>query len=252
MTPRIPKRLRREPLIEAIWEMRFENSARTPLANVLPGFLYQRFRHAFPKIVNLPAVNIPHFIVQEDPQLRYVPIVRIEGGQAESSALALQVGERVVSLHCSRPYVGWAVFSRRIAEVANALQEFGLIDRPQRFSLRYLDLIDLEPQPSLKGLTAQLRLGDLELAQRPLQLRTEIHEQSLICIIQITSATEARITPSQPLSGVLVDIDVICAENDHFWESFTARLERVHDWSKRVFFSLLEPQTIERLEPVYD
>ncbi len=251
MTPSLPRRLSREPLVEAIWEMRFDSAQGAPLGDLLPGILYQEFRDVFPNVVRLPAADIPRPIVTQDERLRYAPTLRFEGGPGEHAALALQVGERVVSLNCRRPYLGWAVFRQRIADVVRYLPGLGLLDRPERFSLRYLDLVDLNPQPSLAGLATTLRLADLDLTQRPVQMRTELDDEGLVSIIQVASAAEARLEGAV-VRGVLIDIDVICADVEGFWSAFEERLERVHDRSKRLFFSLLAPETIDRLGPVYE
>ena len=61
----VPKRLRKEPLLEAIWEIRF-TSDRESVAELLPGLIYKAMAIEFPKIERLPAADLPSAIVQQD------------------------------------------------------------------------------------------------------------------------------------------------------------------------------------------
>jgi uncharacterized protein (TIGR04255 family) len=134
------------------------------------------------------------------------------------------------------------------------LRETGLVTDPQRFSLKYIDLVDLGETPSLSYLNVATRVGGRDLANRPLQLRTEIEEEGLVHVLQIVCPAEARLggMDSQPLSGVLVDIDTIGKVGaEDFWTSLETRVDLAHRLSKALFFSLLSPETLERLGPEY-
>ena len=138
MKNRIPVRLRKEPLLEAIWEIRF-SGAKPLVADLLPGMLFKSFPGKYDTAFRLPGADIPAPVVEHDPNLRYAPKIRLEGANQ-----AVLIGDRVVSLSCRRPYSGWAKFSDDIRELAEAVQETGLVDRLERFSLKYIDLIELE------------------------------------------------------------------------------------------------------------
>ncbi len=55
-----------------------------------------------------------------------------------------------------------------------AVQETGLVERLEGFSLKHIDLIELEK--GLAPLDLELKLGGYELAAKPVPLRTEIKE----------------------------------------------------------------------------
>jgi len=160
----VPKRLRKEPLLEAIWEIRF-TSDRESVAELLPGLIYKAIDIEFPKIERLPAADLPSAIVQQDAKLRYVPTKRLEG-----SPYSIQIGEHVVSLSCRRPYTGWGNFETKIMELAEILKATSLVTRPERFSLKYIDIISLTESPSLKplrltrsALTGPFNIGSEEM-----------------------------------------------------------------------------------------
>lgn len=248
MNNRIPVRLKKEPLLEAVWEIRF-SGARSPVADLLPGMLFKSFPGKYDTAVKLPVADIPAPVVEHDPNLRYVPKIRLEGLNQ-----AVQIGDRVVSLSCRRPYSGWARFSADIRELAKAVQETGLVDRLERFSLKYIDLIELEKPVGLAHLNLDLRMGKYELAAKPVQLRTEIKEGDLVHIVQIISPAEVGLPGMEGrLKGVLVDIDSIKPMADgESWDVLDQRLDEVHASCKKMFFNILKPETIEALEPEYE
>jgi uncharacterized protein (TIGR04255 family) len=248
MNKRIPVRLKKEPLIEAVWEIRF-TSTKTAVADLLPGILFEALPNKYPDIVRLPTADIPALIVEQDARLKYSPKIRLEGRNQ-----AVQIGEHVLSLSCRRPYSGWNTFSADIRTVMNIVRNTKLIDRLERFSLKYIDLIELDHPPSLSCLNLELKIGVYEINTRPVKLRTDIEEGELIHIIQIASPAEASI-PGEPgrVVGVLLDIDSIrpMKENES-WTDVDSHLDEVHLSSKKMFFDLLTPKTIDDLKPEYE
>mgnify|MGYP003829564837 CR=1 FL=1 len=248
MKNRIPIRLKKEPLIEVIWEIRF-SGPKYPVADLLPGMLFKSFPGKYGVASKLPFADIPAPFVEHDPNLRYGPKIRLEG-----AGQAIQIGDRVVSLNCRRPYSGWDRFSADIRELAKAVQETGLVERLERFSLKYIDLIELDAPVGLAHLNLDLKMGENELASKPVQLRTEIKEGDLIHIIQIISPAEVRLPGTEGrLKGVLVDIDSIkLITNDESWDVLYQRLNEVHASCKNMFFSILKPETVQSLAPEYE
>ncbi len=89
MERKIPARLKKEPLLEAIWEIRF-SGAKSSVADLLPGMLFKSFPGKYENIVRLPVADIPAPIVDRDRNLRFAPKIRLENGNQ-----AVQVGERM-------------------------------------------------------------------------------------------------------------------------------------------------------------
>ncbi|HAF49801.1 MAG TPA: hypothetical protein DCL04_01650, partial [Synergistaceae bacterium] len=103
-------------------------------------------------------------------------------------------------------------------------------------------------------LNLTLKLGEYEINTRPVELRTEIEEDDLIHFVQITSPAEVVIPKEGGrLKGVLLDIDTIrlLAEKGS-WHDINEHLDDVHMACKKMFFSLLKPETIGKLEPEYE
>lgn len=249
MNNRIPLRLRKEPLLEAIWEIRF-SGRNSSVADLLPGMLFKSFPDKYTKATKLPAADMPAPLIECDPSALYAPQIQLAGAANQ----AIQIGDRALSLSCRRPYSGWNRFAADIVEIANAVQETGLVDRLERFSLKYIDLIELEKPEGLALLDLDLKMGGHQLASKPVQLRTEIYEKDLIHIIQIISPAQVGLPGTdERLKGVLVDIDTIkFITEDASWGVLYQKLDDVHASCKRMFFSMLKPETIESLEPVFE
>ena len=247
MKKKMPVRLKKEPLIEAVWETRF-TSEKQNVADLLPGLIYQAIPGRYQNIVRLPVADIPAPIAEQDPNLRYIPKIRMEGDNQ-----AIQIGEHVLSLSCRRPYPGWKGFSADIRNLIAVGRKTGLIDRLDRFSLKYLDLIQLVQPPDLGVLNIDLKLGGYSVAKQPVQLRTEIIAEGLIHIIQVVSPAEVTLPgDATKTEGVLLDIDTIASfKEGGSWDDVEKRLDATHSASKKIFFDLLKAGTIARLEPEY-
>lgn len=244
----IPVRLKKEPLIEALWEIRF-TSTQSSVSELLPGLLFKDLSDKYPSLVRLPTADIPAPIAEQDPALRYIPKIRLEGRNQ-----AIQIGEHVLSLSCRRPYSGWKVFSEDIRALIRIIRKTGLIEQLERFSLKYIDLIQLEDVPKLSCLNLNLRMGEYDLDTKPVQLRTEIKDDDLLYIVQIVSPAEVSLPECHDtLRGVLLDIDSIrFIQEGESWEDVESSLEAVHSASKRMFFGLLTEDTLMRLDPEYE
>lgn len=243
----IPKRLKKEPLLEALWEIRF-SSDKESVVDLLPGLIYRAKMSTYSEIRRLRAANLPQPFIQPDAALRYVPTVSLQGDR-----YSIQIGEHVVSLSCPRPYTGWDEFSKRIQDLADLLKGTNLLTRPERFSLKFIDVIPKSGGPSLEFLETSLKLGTHELTDLPVQLRTEIQEDEFIHIIQIISQAEVTTPTGEHFKGVWIEIDTIYRkETRKFWVKFNELLDLAHYLHKKLFFhQLLKPSTIEWLEPEY-
>jgi uncharacterized protein (TIGR04255 family) len=124
----------------------------------------------------------------------------------------------------------------------------------ERFSLKYIDLIESERPVGLSLLNIELDLGGHHLTTEPLQLRTELRENPLTHIIQVISPAQVLLHgQGEPLEGVLVDVDSIRSmEQGESWDVLFQTLDEVHFACKRMFFTMLRPETIESLEPEYE
>lgn len=245
----IPRRLRREPLIEVIWQAVFDDPLDVPLAEANLGILYADLRNLSSKwqIRRLPAAQIPPSITEQDPNLRYTVKYRIE---ATDDPVLYQVGDRIVSVNCRRPYVGWDAFKQRILHVQRLLAENGLVSGPDHHALRYLDLIQKEDMVDLNGLRLNLTIGDQTIDKQPLHLRVELPYRGPNHVLQIITSAQVQLKEGVQ-QGILIDLETR-ASAFRDWSRIPEQVEHLHSASKSMFFEqILKPEVIERFEPEY-
>lgn len=246
----IPKRLKKEPLIEAIWQVQFEPPADQPIGDLLPGMLYSSLRDKHPQLQlhRLLTADIPPQVAQFDPNLRHIAKYRME--EAELPFL-FQLGDRTVTLNCRKPYVGWDAFKAKTLALIDILDRSGLIPTPTRHSLRYIDLLDLEPAPDLSALQVKIEIGGLDTAAKPMQMRIELPENDCLHVVQLATPAQATL-PVGMMAGSVVDLETLPISNPQSWQDVRDQLDRLHDRSKHLFFEhILTQWAIERLEPEY-
>jgi uncharacterized protein (TIGR04255 family) len=242
MNKPIPKRLRSEPLIESIWEIRFSSEVRS-VGNVLPGFVFNGFASEY-QIEPLPAGNVPRELREADPNLIFAPTVRLS-----LPPYSIQIGDRVLSFNCSRPYSGRATFGEKIRALASVVEQTGLIKKLERFSMRYIDIIP-SSGPSLEPLDAVVKVAGKDLSKSSSLIRAETEEGEFINILQIASSVALQVSESETLSGILVENDTIYGKESS-WSLLREKLDALHELNKKLFFDVLKPETIAALGPEY-
>lgn len=246
----IPKRLNKEPLIEAIWQVQFEPQEGLPVGDLLPGILYSALKIDYPNLQlhRLPAADIPSPVAQLDPNLRFSAKYRME---EPGSPFLFQVGDRIVTLNCRKPYSGWAVFKEKIWRLLDVIERSSLVPAPARHSLRYIDLLTLDPAPNLRALQAQFQIGQWNIQNLPLQLRVEIPDATCNHIIQIATPAEANL-PEGIIQGTVIDLETFSNPQPSNWKDVRTQIDKIHDRSKAVFYQqLLTAQAIALMEPEY-
>lgn len=246
----IPKRLKKEPLIEAIWQVQFETAEGVPVGDLLPGILFPALRNEHPnlQLQRLPSADIPAQMAQVDPNLRHMAKYRME---EPNSPFMFQVGDRIITLNCRRPYAGWAAFKEKILALVGIIESSRLVPAPLRHSLRYIDLLTLEPAPVLSSLQLSLKLGAFDIQARPLQTRVELLDGTCTHVVQV--ATPAQVMfPEGMTEGSIVDLETFANVPPNGWGAVATQIDHIHDRSKAMFFQqLLTADAISRLDPEY-
>ncbi|AGX88040.1 TIGR04255 family protein [Candidatus Symbiobacter mobilis] len=249
MANKLPKRLRKEPLLDALFECRFD--AHFPVSNILPGILFSEFEGE-KQLERLPQSEIPEVIRKSDPNLQYVPLVRIR-----FQNYSFLVGDRSVAVACNLPYKGWNDFKATIIKLIGVLKKSGLVDKVLRYSTKYVDLIHSnDPTDQVDLANLSLRIGSHNLTKESYQVRMEISVEGFINIIQIISGTRVIIPGKPEQEGVVIDIDTIKdiggISVEQLEQDLDSALEHIHRVSKETFFDCLTEQTLMRLEPEYE
>lgn len=246
MSP-LPKRLKKEPLIEVVWQVQFQ--AEQGIGDLLPGVLFTELKKNHPtlQLRRLPSADIPAPIAQIDPNLRFAPKMLIE---EPGGSLIWQVGDRVITLNCRKPYVGWGRFKEAVLALTQLVENSGLIANPQHHSLRYVDLLQAELATDLAALRLALKLGDHPIKGH-VQMRLEMPDADSLHVVQIATDVHVNL-PGEQATGTIIDLETLPSNAPGDWDSLRAQLDALHNRSKELFFrQILTEEAIQKLEPEY-
>ena len=201
---RLPKTLERDPLIDAIFEVRLIDAPQ--LADILPGFLLHHFEPKTQiKITRLPTAEIPFPMRKEDANLQFAPTQRID-----IDRFSILVGDQNIQIGSSKAlYAEWPVFKPFILKVmsqVSKIRQFGTINR---YSIKFVNLIQAPTyQEQIKKISMDVKLGNLRVGSEHFRFEVHHHEKDATHILSIVNGAEGQID-GKDVSGVLVNIDSI-------------------------------------------
>lgn len=249
MVQRLPIALENEPLVEAVFEIRFQLAE--SLADILPGFLLHELKPR-PKITRLPPADMPKPIRDNDPGLRFAPTQKIE-----LEKFVILVGDRNVVLSCKLPYPKWATFKSFIAEIMEKISQLELSLTVNRYSIKYVNIVPASTiAEQIKKVRVNLTLGDIDLKDEHFQLRLQKVEEDTVHFLTVAAGAEAKLSTGKNVVGIIVDIDSI-RENlsislSDFQAELPDRVERLRLANKIKFFSCITEEALEEMGPLYE
>ena len=244
--PKVPVRLERDPIVEAVFEFRFQG-AMPAAAEVLQGAVYPKVSDRFPKVQRTPFSQFSGLL--DDPNLRYQPRLLLIGDN-----LRVHLGDRAIALVSVKPYVGWKAFRPLILEVLKLVIASKVVKEPERISLRYMNLLEADTnakQFSLVHYSATLGRAKYNLSEHLTFTRTEIEKDGLISIVEL-GANSMIETPAGSAKGLFLAVDSIYNSPPNFLTDPEPHVEKVHNVEKSVFFDVLTDSTIEAMGPKWE
>jgi len=164
---RIPVSLKKCPLSETVFEIRFIPSV--PSEMVISE-VYLLGKDILGNYQDLPIMEIPAEIRKQDPNLKYVPCHEFVGGE---SSFPVRVGPRNISFHVFANYPGWKVWSGFIHSVMNKLTGPSFLGTVERTGLRYINFFEGISEDILDQINVDLSVRDQKVSGKNLQLRLE-------------------------------------------------------------------------------
>ena len=245
----LPIRLTSEPLVDAIFEVRFVSQA--PATSVLPGVLYAKLG-APTKIERLPPSEVPEAIRLSEPTLQYVPLLRLVYEE-----YFVLVGDRSVLVAAKLPYCGWQKFKNFILHAMTEALGLAFVSHIERYSIKYVNVMPgVDVSTQMASLRLGLLLGDKRLsAPDVIQLQFEFKADGFSNILSFAAPVTWELAGFAPRAGLALTIDTVCnrASSDvgGFVSELPSRLEEIRVANKRTFFSCLSPSTLTALGPIY-
>jgi uncharacterized protein (TIGR04255 family) len=239
-----PKKLNKCPLVEAIFEIRFNTLIPE---DAVFGIVYQ----SLGKIINknvpvaLPIVNLPSEIRRQDPNLKFQPHYQIN-----LNNWTISVGPKTLLFSNRSPYVGWEEYKRFIINALDLIATSGVINQVIRTGLRYINVFE---GYLFKNTKLKLEITDGELVAEETTIHTSLKSNDGYYInLQLNNNVNIRINNQSPKRASLIDLDVSKEQVlnlDTFKHSIDAVLEDSHNIERDRFFNLLTDEFLRLLEP---
>ncbi|MGL4230989.1 MAG: TIGR04255 family protein [Casimicrobium sp.] len=241
-----PIKLGKEPLIEAVFELRFSSSVDASL--LLPGLFYSSLGATGGERLGM---DLPAEVEKLDPNLAFQPKLRLGW-----NGFTLLVAKHSVALTCPQPYPGWSAFRPAITQLLKVIASASQITSINRFSMRYIDMLSGGSlREEIAKLNLTLVLAGKSASSRGFGLRLETEDGDITHTIQIAAPAGATIPNLGSRVGVVVDVDSsIALQNINLVDwigNSVASLDRLHSSNKGVFFDCLTESGLASLEPVY-
>jgi uncharacterized protein (TIGR04255 family) len=242
---RIPAKLKDDAIVEAVLEVRFDM---TTIPEVLLGRLadcpsWKGFEQG-----RMPTYEIPAFLRQADPNLRYQPVFELHNAEKNRT---VRIGDHVLSYHRLAPYESWTKFKPELDAAIDALfaKADGLTIR--RLGLRYINAM----RPELHGISSISEL-DLTVAVESEAVAGNVNvnftsdlSDDTQCTVRVATIEFVQGT-LPPNSRVLIDVDVFSKEAFKTKDAQKVKqwVQAAHTMEKEQFFRLLTDTTIDAIE----
>lgn len=227
------------PIIEAIFEIRFESSLP---GDAIFGIVYNQFKDEFQNVEQLSILQLPAAIRNQDPNLKFSPYYKIK-----KDNFIIQIGPNVFSLTNVKDYCGWKAFSKKICDTYSKISELNLIKKHLRTALRYINIL---PDTNVfEKSNLCINLNNNHLGANQINFTVEIPHEHGASNLKVINFAEA-IFENQAVKGSIVDIDTH-VQHEKF-NSFKESIEHAHTAEKELFFNLLDSEFLKTLNPVYE
>ncbi|MDG4604094.1 MAG: TIGR04255 family protein [Defluviicoccus sp.] len=245
----LPKILEREPLVDAVFEVRLGGG--TLLADILPGFLFHELDPR-PKLSRLPAAEIPQPLRANDPALQFVPVMRVEWDH-----YFIAIGDQNIVISCKLPYPKWPNFKAAILDIMGRIAKVGIPGQVERYSVKYVNLIHAQTlSEQIAKIKMAIELGSLKVREDQVSLQVHRKEDDMLHILSVIIGAEGKLPDGRRVLGAVVDIDSIRTVNVPNFTTFVSNLgpavEELRQANKAKFFSCLTDETIEEMGPIYE
>jgi uncharacterized protein (TIGR04255 family) len=208
------------------------------------GLLYESLSPEFPKLENLPALQLPPQMRNLNPQFRFQPTHRLR-----SENYYVAVGSNVVTIGIQMPYPGWTAFRARLISVFEAVIHKAVAKQLQRLGFRYVNVFEGDVTSRL---TLETRLAGHALEGKETTFRTTLERDNNNITLLIAKNQTVKRAPDFKRDGTLIDIDVFRGTSEGFeLSNLTEFIDNGHTAAKTLFFELLRSDFLNELHPTY-
>lgn len=236
----IPNKITPCPIIDCNIELRFRTTFES---GAIFGIVYNAFKNLYPDVEKMPILNIPEEIRIADPNLRYQALYKLTNG-----GFVLATGPRVVTLGKSGEYPGWSQLSERLRRMVEIFSGLEFVEEVERIGLRYINFFEFDIFEKIK-LTVEM--GKAPITKNETLVRSIFPGNRYKSKLQVANHVTV-IVDGVKRKGSIIDIDTsLDRDIRDFFRDSNAIIEEGHNEEKELFFSLLETDFLQTLNPEY-
>jgi len=238
----LPKQINPCPINQAVVEIRFNSSLPS---DAVFGVVYNKLKDSYKSAEQLPILQIPEAVRNNDPNLLYQPHYKLI-----KEHYAFQVGPKVISLAITeQKYTTWESYYEEIQSVFEKIKEIDFISNVLRVGLRYINFF---VDDIWENINIDVKIIENEIAGEEIFVRTVLPKDEYKVMLQ--AGNQLRLEENNQVVGraSIIDIDTsIEGENINFFEDMNSILEKGHSIEKEIFFGLLKDNFLKSLNPEY-
>ncbi|SKB73911.1 TIGR04255 family protein [Malaciobacter marinus] len=237
----LPKKLKKSTILETVTEFRFKN--RLEIEDVF-FIVKSKLDEKGYKYTKTPLLEIPPAIREGDQNLKYATYYIFQKGK-----YLVNVSPQKISFSNKGFYNGWKDYFTFIVEIYESLGSLFEKWEFDRLSMRYINFfneIDIFENINIKIEMPEILSKKNENSK---SYSSEIKMNDNITLkLQVINNLSLRNEENKVSIGSIVDTDVFLDANVKDYEK---SLNILHDTTKEIFFNILKPEFIEKLEPEY-
>ncbi len=232
----LPKVINPCPILDAAFEIRFTTKIHP---SAIFGMIYNVLQDDFPKVENLPILQLPEAVRASDPNFRFKPHFRIS-----NEKFVTQIGPDVLTISSYPKYTGWNEFSQQIFSILDRIHKAEIINSVIRIGIRYINFFDND---IFNDIDLKICIGDNDIAYKNTIVRTEIEQDSFKSSLQVANNANHN-----NKLGSIIDIDTFSESNlKDFFANKESLISGGHTKEKELFYSLLKEDFLKTLNPTY-
>lgn len=232
----LPKAINPCPILDASVEVRFTTKLHP---SAVFGMIYNVLQTDFPKVENLPILQLPEAVRTTDPNFKFKPLYRISNPN-----FVAQIGPDVLTISSFPKYAGWDKFSKQIFSILDRIEKVGIIDSVLRIGIRYINFFEND---IFKDIDLKIYIGENDITYKNTIIRTEIEQESYRSSLQVANNANQN-----NKLGSIIDIDTYTESNlSNFFKDKEDLISGGHTKEKELFYSLLKDDFLKTLNPTY-
>lgn len=247
----MPRQYKNSPIIEAVFEARFDPSSSWDAA--IPGMLYDRLHDGFPNRRSTRSLDLK---ISGASELQQQVLVEADKLQflSEDEIRFVQVGPHVISAHHLRPYTGWINFQPQAIGAIQAYREIASPNSIHRLGLRYINEIRIPTDLPRLGLSDYFGIYPYldpnlpqDLSAFLVGIQTTFESDRDVLRLQLTNGAPG---PSGEPPPFILDIDYsLQTPGSLGFDDVPQWLEIAHQRVEDAFEGSIQPRLRELFEP---